>query len=125
MTDDQIEAEIQAKGLEAARLSPEDIEAMIGSEHYFTAADGALGALSTGDMNPVEAFLSLPRPLHTLTICVMVLTNGYTVTGESSPVSAENFDAELGRKIARQHARDKIWALGGYLLKQRLYEGKS
>lgn len=124
MTDDQIEAEIQAKGLNAPRLSPIAIEKTITSEHYFTAADGALGFLSTTDAHPVAAFLSLPQSLHSLTFCVLVLRNGYTVTGESAPVSAENFDSELGRKIARQHAIDKIWALEGYLLRQRLYEGK-
>lgn len=123
MTDDQIEAEIQAKGLTAPRVTPDDIEATIASEHYFTAADGALGALSTTDINPLAAFQSLPQSLHLLTFCVLALRNGFTVTGESACASPENFDAELGRKIARQHAKDKIWALEGYLLKQRLFEG--
>ena len=122
MIDDQIEAEIQAKGLTAPRITPEHVEATIASEHYFTAADGALGALSTTDINPVAAFLSLPQSLHLMTFCVLVLKNGFTVTGESACASPENFDAELGRKVARQHAKDKIWALEGYLLKEALYQ---
>ena len=42
----------------------------------------------------------------------------------SACASPENFDAELGRKIARDNARNKIRALEGYLLKQRLSEAK-
>jgi hypothetical protein len=61
-----------------------------------------------------------------LTFCVLVLRNGFTVTGESACVSPENFDAELGRKIARQNAIAKVWPLMGYALRERLYarEGK-
>ncbi|MGE9275220.1 Gp49 family protein [Escherichia coli] len=55
-------------------------------------------------------------------VCVPVLRNGFTVTGESACASPENFDAEIGRKIARQNAVNKIWMLEGYLLKQTLSE---
>ena len=58
--------------------------------------------------------------LGLLTFCVLVLRNGFTVTGESACASPENFDAELGRKIARQNAIDKVWPLMGYALKERL-----
>lgn len=122
MNDQEIETEIQAKGLTAPRVTPQDIEANIASEHYFTAADGALGFLSTTDADPVTSFSNLPPSLHLLTFCVLVLRNGFTVTGESACASPENFDAELGRKIARQNAVNKIWPLMGYALKQRLYE---
>ena len=61
-------------------------------------------------------------PGTTLTVCCLTLENGYTVTGESAAVSPENFDEEIGRKIARAEARDKIWALEGYLLRERLHE---
>ncbi|MBL1518056.1 hypothetical protein ELD49_31110, partial [Klebsiella pneumoniae] len=60
--------------------------------------------------------------LSLLTFCVMVLRNGFTVTGESACASPENFDPEIGRKIARENAVNKIWMLEGYLLKQRLSE---
>jgi hypothetical protein len=117
-----IEQEIQAKGLTAPRVTPEIIEAAIFSEHYFTADDGvqttnAVNARSDGFDGPLPTFA-----LRLLTICVLVLKNGFTVLGESACASPHNFDAELGRKIARQHAVEKIWPLEGYLLKQRLSE---
>jgi len=54
----------------------------------------------------------------------LTLQNGFTVVGESACASPENFNAELGRKIARENARNKIWMLEGYLLKQRLHENR-
>lgn len=113
-TDNEIEQEIQVKGLTAPRVAPADIEANIASEHYFTAADGVVGAGNNQPTNgPTDA-------LGLLTFCVLVLRNGFTVTGESACASPENFDAELGRKIARQNAVSKMWPLMGYALKEKL-----
>ena len=106
MNDQQIEKEIVEKGKTAPRVTPEKIEGLICSEHFFTAAQG--------DHQAKEDDL--------LTFCVLVLRNGFTVTGESACASPENFDAEIGRKIARQNAVNKIWMLEGYLLKQKLSE---
>ena len=117
MKDQQIEQEIQAKGLTAARVTPADVEANIASEHYFTAGDGIAGRC----VREVSALHS-PQALELLTFCVLVLKNGFTVTGESACASPENFDAEVGRKIARQHAINKVWPLMGYHLKQKLAE---
>ncbi len=118
-----IEQEIQAKGLTAPRITPADIEANIVSEHFFTARDGRLGAMTNetyvGRERPVEGNADLV-PLDLLTFCVLVLKNGFTVTGESACASPENFDAEIGRKIARQNAVAKIWPLMGYALKERM-----
>lgn len=115
---EQIEAEIQAKGLTAPRVTPADIEANILSEHYFTASDAVQ---TTNAVNRLGITLHIPSfALDLLTICVLVLKNGFTVTGESACASAANFDAELGRKIARANAVAKIWPLMGYALKQRL-----
>ena len=99
MTEEEkvIESEIQEKGLNAPRLSPNDIDSVIIGEDYHV------------------------FPGATLTVRCLVLRNGFTVTGESAAVSMENFDEELGRKIARSHARDKIWALEGYALRERLW----
>ena len=97
MTDEaQIEAEIQAKGLNAPRLTPDLIDETIVSEQYHI--------------------------FHgtTLTVCALTLRNGYIVTGESAAASPSNFDETLGRKIARDNARNKIWGLEGYLLRERL-----
>jgi len=128
MNDQQVETEIQAKGLTAPRVTPQDIEDNIVSENYFTAADGYAGAASVGDMSGLptdESGLPLidpPQELELLTFCILVLENGFTVTGESACASPENFDPELGRKIARANAVNKIWPLMGYALKQRLHE---
>ena len=97
-TELEIEQELQAKGLNAPRLTPELIEAKIVKEEYF-------------------------RLTEVLTVCVLTLENGFTVTGESACASPENFNEEIGNKIARQNAKEKIWVLEGYLLKQKLFEG--
>ena len=117
---DNIEQEIQSKGLTAPRVTPADVEATIANEHYFVAGDGVYGnARKNGD----EGVQTFAQSLDLLTICVLVLRNGFTVTGESACASPENFDAELGRKIARANAVNKIWPLEGYLLKQKLSDG--
>ncbi len=123
-TDDSaIEREIVAKGLTAPRITPADLQANIASAHYFTANDGAQGAFARDNKD----FSGIPTPeaLGLLTFCVLVLQNGFTVTGESACASPENFDAEIGRKIARQNAEQKIWPLMGYALKQSLFEASN
>lgn len=117
MSDAQIEQEIQAKGLTAPRVTPADIEANIASEHYFTGGEGVYGA---GQMEEPAIYPPCPESLRLLTFCVLVLQNGFTVTGESACASPENFDAEVGRKIARQNAMQKIWPLMGYELRSKL-----
>lgn len=92
----QIEAEIQRKGLNAPRLNPDMIDFAINSEQYHV------------------------FPGTTMTVCALTLRNGYIVTGESAAASPENFDEAIGRKIARENARNKIWALEGYLLREKL-----
>jgi hypothetical protein len=109
-SDSKIESEIQANCLIAPRVTPARIADVIASEHYFTAEDGALVASSR----------KAPAALRLLTFCVLVLRNGFTVTGESACASPENFDAEIGLKIARENAVNKIWMLEGYLLKEQL-----
>lgn len=127
-TDDQaIEQMIKDKGADKApRVTPDDIEANIVSEHYFTAAEGMIGMFVTEEQkagrNRACEFTvdDLKDSLNLLTFCVLVLRNGFTVTGESACASPENFDAEIGRKIARQNAVEKIWPLMGYELKSQL-----
>lgn len=98
MNDQEVEKEIQEKGLTAPRVTPEKLESVIVSEQY-------------------HVFQGT-----TFTACLLTLKNGYTVLGESACASPENFNAELGRKIARDNAKNKIWQLEGYLLRQRLSE---
>lgn len=116
MNDQSIEQEIQAKGLTATRVTPADIEAGIDGEFYFTAADaGQANGLPT-----LTNFREKIKALDSFTFCVLVMNNGHVITGESACVSPENFDAELGRKIARQNAVAKIWPLMGYELRSKL-----
>lgn len=121
MNDQQIENEIVAKGKVAPRITPQHVENIITSETYFTAHDGWAGSVIHKKKGEVIELDDLNQ-LKLLTFCVLVLANGFTVTGESACASPENFDAEIGRKIARQNAVNKIWLLEGYLLKQKLSE---
>ena len=124
MTDQAIEQEIQAKGLTAPRVTPAGIDANIASEHYFTAWQGAQlaywGDSDPENPKPISGEPNINGPLGLLTFCVLVLHNGFAVTGESACASPENFDAEIGRKIARANAVQKIWPLMGYALKESL-----
>lgn len=127
--DRAIEAEIQAKGLTAPRVTPADIEANIAAEIYSTGLDCAAEAAgdARGVFNRIKPDVDLTvvnDSLRLLTFCVLVLRNGFTVTGESACASPENFDAELGRKIARDNAVNKMWPLMGYALKDKLAESE-
>ncbi|EOQ0382258.1 Gp49 family protein [Escherichia coli] len=122
MSDKDIESEIQAKGLAAPRVTPDHIESIIAQEAYFTAEDDVFGVAIKAKHTGGEVNYQPHESLSLLTFCVLVLRNGFTVTGESACTSPENFDAEIGRKIARQNAANKIWMLEGYLLKQKLSE---
>jgi hypothetical protein len=116
MSDNGVEALIQAKGKTAPRVTPDDIEANIASVHYFTALNGVRGVPGS---NCYETAAEVPLSL--LTFCVLVLQNGFIVVGESACASPENFDAEIGRSIARANAVAKMWPLMGYELKCRLH----
>jgi len=127
MAEDPIEQEIQSKGLTAPRMMPADIESAISSERYFTASDGAYGAsmraAALASPTATAAYDEATASLRLLTFCVLILRNGFTVTGESACASPENFDAEIGRKIARQKAVEKIWPLLGFRLRDQLAAG--
>lgn len=119
MNDQEIEKEIQTKGLTAPRVTPGQINEVIASEYYFTAGHGIDGSMNADKTAPTYCY---EKSLNLLTFCVLVLQNGFVVTGESACASPENFNAEIGRKIAHQNAVQKIWPLLGYALKQELYK---
>ena len=98
MNNQAVEQEIQVKGLTAPRITEADVNAVIVGCDYHV------------------------FPGSQLTVCCLTLRNGFTVTGESACASPENFDAELGRKIAYGNAHGKVWAFEAYLLKQSLFE---
>ena len=95
--DQKLEYEIQNKGLNAPRLTPAHIDSTIKDISYHRLTD-------------------------VLTVCVLTLMNGFTVTGESACASPENYNEEIGNKVAFKNAREKIWMLEGYLLKEKLYQ---
>lgn len=94
---ESVEQEIKRKGLTAPRVTPADVENAIVKEEFQVFANS------------------------TLTVCVLTLRNGFTVTGESACASPENFDAALGQRIARDKAKEKIWPLLGYSLREHLH----
>ena len=97
MNEQEIEQEIQDKGLTAPRLTPSQIDSVITTEHFYVFPD------------------------TTVTVCLLTLQNGFSVLGESACVDPTNFDKEIGKKIARENARNKVWPLEGYLLKEKEY----
>lgn len=96
--DQELEYKIQEKGLNAPRLTPAHIDSVIKNISYYIV------------------------PNTTTTICSLELMNGFVVNGESAAVSKENFNEQTGKEVAYNNARDKIWQLEGYLLKQKLFE---
>jgi len=100
MSDDNIvEQEIQRKGLTGPRITPEHIDALIVRSDY-------------------HVFVG------TTTVCCITLLNGFTTIGHSACADPANFDRELGRQIAHRNARDQIWALEGYRLRNELAKGE-
>jgi hypothetical protein len=122
MNDQTIEQELQAKGLTAPRVTPEEIASEIASEYYFTGFNGVAGELMSDGVPPTLFELRrLPEALGLLTFCVLILRNGHRIVGvNEGPVVAENFDAEIGRRLARQDAIAKVWPLLGFRLRDRL-----
>jgi len=101
MSTEEIEKMIQEKGLTAPRITPERIEEVCTNPPQFYVFSGTM-----------------------MTVCCLELANGFCVVGESACASPENFNAELGEQIAFRNAKQKVWALEGYLLRQRLHEKK-
>jgi hypothetical protein len=114
MNDEQLEQEIQEKGLSAPRVTPADIEENIRGEYYFLARQGV-----NGNGEGIEVTGEDHVALSLLTFCILVLKNGFTVSGESACVSIDNFDAEIGKKVAKANAISKVWPLMGYALKEK------
>jgi len=111
-----VQAQIQAVST-APRVTPADIEANIASEHYFTAGQG-VGEVRSTDY---PSALKICEALDRITICVLILRNGHKIVGvNEGPVSAANFDPEIGKRYAREKAIDQIWPLMGYALRERL-----
>lgn len=109
-----LKRDIQDRASVAPRVTPDDIEAEIQSIWYI---NGATGVVPDDFQPPVPA----EHPLRLLTICVLVMRNGFTVTGESAVASPANFNAEIGRRIAKENAMEKVWPLLGFRLRDKLH----
>lgn len=96
MNEQAVESEIQAKGLTAPRVTPDMLDDEIVAEQFHV------------------------FPGTTVTVACLTLRNGFTTVGESACADPSNFDAELGRKIARDSARNKLWPLLGFRLRDKL-----
>lgn len=93
------EADAKVATLKHPRVTDEVIDAQIASEQYYV------------------------FPGTTLTVCLLTLQNGFHTTGTSAAASPENFDREVGEAYARRAARQKIWELEAYVLRNKLSKG--
>ncbi|MBD9406310.1 hypothetical protein IB236_13260 [Acidovorax sp. ACV02] len=115
---DSLEREIQAKADKGPRVTPAALKDEIASAYYFTADEGVYGYET---LNSESVSTPEPQgPLGLLTICVLELRNGFTVLGHSACASPENFDWEIGKRIARENAERQIWPLLGFRLRDEL-----
>jgi hypothetical protein len=91
----------------ANRVSLDDIKANISAEYFITGDKAVAGAPVSPD-------------LRVLTICILVMRNGFTIIGKAAPADPENFNPELGRTFAREDAIRQAWPLMGYALREKL-----
>jgi hypothetical protein len=101
------EAECAANAV-APRVSLASMEAKIAARYDFTADKALIGM----HMPPMPS-------LSLLSICIIVMTNGFAIIGKSAPASAANFNADLGRRLAYEDAIRQLWPLEGYALRER------
>lgn len=103
-----VEEMIKEKGADKApRITPASIEAEIASEYYCNGEQVA-------SVTPADPALRL------LTLCILVLKNGFTIVGKSACASPENYNREVGERVAREDAVRQIWPLEGYALRKQL-----
>lgn len=100
----------------APKITSVDVQNEIASEYFLNVGE----AIHATDLQAGRLTQVLPQSLGMLTICILVLKNGYTVTGKSACVSPENFNGMVGRTVAKKHAVDKIWPLLGFRLADTL-----
>lgn len=141
-TDKQIAEALRARGFAPPQIKPENVEAAIVSEHYFTAADGVIGAnvcadmrlesvesdsnggtVETARLNPSGMEMDIPAALRHVTFCALILINGTKIVGVNyGPVVSVLFDAKKGRELARADAIRQVYPLLGYSLRDQLVD---
>lgn len=106
-----------AKHAVAPRVALADIENAIVAR--FDLTGDQLGT----HLRPLDPEVEVPTvidKLRLLSICVLVMKNGFTIVGKSAPASPENFNAEFGRDLAYKDCIGQLWPLMGFALRDRL-----
>lgn len=104
------------------RVALADIEGAIKARFDFNASDAIFHLATNGAIPP--AYPEDVSPLRLLSICILVMRNGFTIIGKSAPASPENFNAELGKKFAYEDAVRQLWPLMGFALRDKLAASK-
>jgi len=100
ISDQNLESKIVAKNLVAPRVTLADLEANIVDVEYVKHVSKGGGILRWA---------------------VITTKNGFAVTGKpSAAVSVENDNQEIGEEIAFENAKNELWPLMGYALKEKL-----
>lgn len=122
MSLEQTEKECAANSV-APRVSLSDIEAAIKHRFDFNLAN-AINVTNGSDISAFKDFADVVQVLKQLALmsmCVLVMKNGFIVIGKSAPASAENFNPELGRKLAYEDAIRQLWPMMGFALRDTLH----
>lgn len=93
----------------APRVSLADIEGAVQGRYHFSGFEAVSGGHPSHD-----------EGLKLLSLCILVMRNGFMVVGKSAPASPENFNADLGRKLAYEDCVRQLWPLMGFALRQKL-----
>ena len=111
MVSEQLEQEIQTKANVAPRVTLADLNKSVSATFHFNLFEALV---ATGK------YPYVPEAFKLTTICALDMVNGFTVLGESACASPENYNREIGEKIATDRAKEKLWPLLGYQLKSSL-----
>lgn len=101
----------------APRVTTDALESNIRGYYCFN----VLEVLKAKNEVDSENQMPLMPELGVLTFCVIVLQNGFTVTGQSACADPNNYDATIGNRLAYEDAKKKIWQYMGYSLRQEIY----
>lgn len=103
ISDAEVERIVREKGLNAPRVTLEDIN---------------------NNIRNVEFVKYISFTGQILRWAVITTMNGFAVTGKPScAVSQANDNAEIGERIALENARNELWPLMGYVLREKLHNG--
>jgi hypothetical protein len=71
-------------------------------------------------VRPDDGVRVVQPSLLVLSICILVMRNGFTIIGKAAPASPANFDRALGIRLAYEDAVRQVWPLMGYALREKL-----